>query len=538
MESTVANILKLKGFNGAKLIGGANGINNEVKNGFLMEVPDVFSYIEEKSLLVTTLYPIYKDEKAKDELIPKLASKNLSGICIKPQRYVPRIPEVMVEQANKLGFPLIKLPQGSNLSNLVNEILELSLNKHIGILKFRNFVNNKMMELFLKGEGLNTLIEEFSRIIDSPVILFDNDFNIKQTSENIKEKLVYLENKQLVNAENLQLVIDGTKIEQDNYIINRIKAGNNSFGYLMVVKCNREDESILVALNQASLLLASEFHKNRAILEKEKNYLNSFIREMLENNISSKTEAVNKAKSFGWELEFPQVIIDLKLLIQDEKIKRENYEKLIEEKTIENIISKEINIELRKIKLAHIDDSLVIFVNVGSFEYNKEILMNIAKIILNELKSMGKVGIGISKRIEKINELPLAYKEAKNGIEIGKTLNKDSFLIHYEDFRVINLIKEIKDIKLLKKYVNEKLGKLIEHDNTHDLSLMNTLKGVLDTNFNLQKTAKNMYIHYNTLRYRMEKLRELGINIDDGFEIGEIVLAYNIYIWFKSKGEM
>lgn len=538
MESTVANILKLKGFNGAKIIGGINGIHNEVKNGFLMEVPDVFSYIEEKSLLVTTLYPIYKDEKAKDELIPKLASKNLAGICIKPQRYVPRIPEVMVEQANKLGFPLIKLPQDANLSNLVNEILELSLNKHIGILKFRNFVNEKMMELFLKGEGLNTLIEEFSRIIDSPVILFDNDFNIKLTSKNIKDKLIYLENEQFVNAENLQLVVDGIKIEQDNYIINRIKAGNNSFGYLMVVECNRKDENILVALNQASLLLASEFHKNRAILEKEKNYLNSFIREMLENNISSKTEAVNKAKSFGWELEFPQVIIDLKLLVQDEKIKRENYEKLIEEKTLENIISKKINIELRKIKSAHIDDSLIIFVNVGSFEYNKEILMNIATTILNELKYMGKIGIGISKRIEKINELPLAYKEAKNGIEIGKALNKDSFLIHYEDFRVINLIKEIKDITLLKNYVNEKLGKLIEYDNSHDLSLMNTLKGVLDTNFNLQKTAKNMYIHYNTLRYRMEKLRELGINIDDGFEIGEIVLAYNIYIWFKSKGEM
>jgi purine catabolism regulator len=368
--------------------------------------------------------------------------------------------------------------------------------------------------------------------------LFDNDFNIKLTSKNIKDKLIYLENEQFVNAENLQLVVDGIKIEQDNYIINRIKAGNNSFGYLMVVECNRKDENILVALNQASLLLASEFHKNRAILEKEKNYLNSFIREMLENNISSKTEAVNKAKSFGWELEFPQVIIDLKLLVQDEKIKRENYEKLIEEKTLENIISKKINIELRKIKSAHIDDSLIIFVNVGSFEYNKEILMNIATTILNELKYMGKIGIGISKRIEKINELPLAYKEAKNGIEIGKALNKDSFLIHYEDFRVINLIKEIKDITLLKNYVNEKLGKLIEYDNSHDLSLMNTLKGVLDTNFNLQKTAKNMYIHYNTLRYRMEKLRELGINIDDGFEIGEIVLAYNIYIWFKSKGEM
>lgn len=538
MQSTVENILKLKGFNEAKIIGGLNGINNEVKNAFLMEVPDVFSYIEEKSLLVTTLYPIYNNEKAKNELIPKLAARNLAGICIKPQRYVERIPESMVEQADKLNFPLIKLPQDANLSNLVNEILELSLNKHIGILKFRNFVNEKMMELFLKGEGLNTLIDEFARIIDSPVILFDNDFNIKLISNNIKDKIIYLENKETANTENLQLTIDGIKIEQENYIINRIKAGNNSFGYLMVAECNEENENIIVALNQASLLLASEFHKNRAILEKERNYLNSFIREILENNINSKTEAVNKAKSFGWELEFPQVIIDLKIFIQDEKNKRENYEKLIEEKALEYIISKKLNIDFKKIKSSYLDDSLVIFINVGSFEYNKELLVSISKIILNDLKYIGKIGIGISKRIEKIGELPLAYKEAKNGIEIGKVLNKDSFIIHYEDFKVINLIKEIKDIDLLKNYVNEKLGKLIEYDNNHDLSLLDTLNGVIKTNFNLQKTSKNMYIHYNTLRYRMEKLKELGINIDDGFEIGEIVLAYNIYIWFKSKGEM
>lgn len=538
MQSTIGNIMKLKSFNGAKIIGGLNGINNDVKNAFLMEVPDIFSYIEEKSLLVTTLYPIYNNEKAKEELIPKLKAKNLAGICIKPQRYIDRIPESMVEQANRLNFPLIKLPQDANLSNLVNEILELSLNKHLGILKFRNFVNEKMMELFLKGEGLSTLIDEFSRIINSPVILLDNEFNINLISKNIKDKTIYLENKKISNTENLELMIDGIKIEKDNYIIKRIKAGNNSFGYLMVAECNDQDENIIVALNQASLLLASEFHKNRAILEKEKNYLNSFIREILENNIESKTEAINKAKSFGWELEFPQVIINLKLFDEDEKNKRENYERLVEEKTLENIVSKKIKINIKKIKSVYLDDSLIVFINVGSFKYNKDLLIDISKIVLNDLKAIGEIGIGISKRIETIDGLPVAYGESRNSIEIGKILNKKSFFIHYEDFKVINLIREIKDINLLKEYVNEKIGKVIEYDNNHDLSLMNTLKGVIKTNFNLQKTSKNMYIHYNTLRYRMEKLKELGINIDDGFEIGEIVLAYNIYIWFKANGEM
>ena len=51
----------------------------------------------------------------------------------------------------------------------------------------------------------------------------------------------------------------------------------------------------------------------------------------------------------------------------------------------------------------------------------------------------------------------------------------------------------------------------------------------------LKKSAESLFIHYNTLRYRIDRIKELGIKIDNGFEVGELVLAYNIYLWLASN---
>jgi purine catabolism regulator len=53
------------------------------------------------------------------------------------------------------------------------------------------------------------------------------------------------------------------------------------------------------------------------------------------------------------------------------------------------------------------------------------------------------------------------------------------------------------------------LGPLLEYDREHDSELVKTLRVFLEQNQNLARTAKALFIHYNTMRYRLERIREM-----------------------------
>lgn len=531
----VKDVLEIKEFKDARIIAGEKGLSNNVTNAMLMEVPDIFSYVDPDSLLITTLYPISADEDAKNKLIPKLVELGLSGICIKPARYIKEIPASMIEQANKFDFPIIELADDANLSKLVSAILELSLSKHINILNFRNYVHERLMNLFLKGADINTLIDNLSEIVKFPVILVDDDLLITHISKDICTESISIIPESQDNHNKYIIKLDDKVYDENSYIKHSIKAGKNRFGYMFLLKGKIKDQNLIVAVEQASLLIASVFYKNYAVMEKEKGFQDAFIRDILQGKIDSPVDIIKKAKVFGWNMEFPQVIMVIKILIEDHEIKKQIYENILDLNIIAKTLKKHMAINLNKIKIVYINDSLVVFVNSIFINNIRGNFIEVGNLIVDNLDTKVKIGIGISNTVNDINSFANAYSEAHQSIVAGDVLNKDSFVSHYSDYEMFTIIKEIKNTNILKKYLDNKLGRIIEYDKTVNMNLLETLKVLIEENFNIKRASEKLFIHYNTLRYRIDRMKELDLNIDDGFSIGELALAYNIYLWLKAS---
>lgn len=220
----------------------------------------------------------------------------------------------MIRQGDQLGFPVIELPPESNLSNLVTEILEISLNKHIDMLNFRDHVHKKLMELFLKGKGIPELLNNLSEICGQPVILLDEAHKVITKSENLSDIPVTIQGK--FENKTLKMVVGKKIFGAEDYYVHPIKAGNREFGYIMMLKDGKRFESLLVAVEEASLLIASVYYKNYAVLEKERSFQDSFIRDILQGKITSPMETVNKAKYFGWNMDFPPSDYDHEIIHQ------------------------------------------------------------------------------------------------------------------------------------------------------------------------------------------------------------------------------
>lgn len=118
--------------------------------------------------------------------------------------------------------------------------------------------------------------------------------------------------------------------------------------------------------------------------------------------------------------------------------------------------------------------------------------------------------IGLSSNSTHWENLSFSYEEAQMSIFIACQLGqKLPFVAVFQDMKLLKIIKNIPDTKLLENYVHETLGKLVLYDRKHGTDTLEFLKIWIMYNGNTPKIAADMYLHRNTVHYRINKVKEI-----------------------------
>ena len=127
----LGDLLSSNIFANYQVLSGKTFLNKEVEKIAILETPDFEKYVQSKSLILTTLYPIKSDLPLFKKLIQVLAQKEVAGLVVKLKRYVDIIPEDIVQRCEQAHLPLITIDYDANLSeistNILNEIATQSL---------------------------------------------------------------------------------------------------------------------------------------------------------------------------------------------------------------------------------------------------------------------------------------------------------------------------------------------------------------------------------------------------------------------------
>ena len=116
---------------------------------------------------------------------------------------------------------------------------------------------------------------------------------------------------------------------------------------------------------------------------------------------------------------------------------------------------------------------------------------------------------GVSRSIGSVADLPRAYDEALSAVSVGRQMHGDSAVTHFDGLGVFRLLALIPDSADLRRFVEEALGPLADDDVAEHADLRHTLSILIDTNMNVAETARLLFFHYNTLRYRIAKLERM-----------------------------
>ena len=180
------------------------------------------------------------------------------------------------------------------------------------------------------------------------------------------------------------------------------------------------------------------------------------------------------------------------------------------------------------------EHSIVLIKDVSSIgeENREEELSNIASYLVDTLhmEAMIKVRVGFGNVVSHIPEIAESFQEAKMALEVGRIFYAEYDTISYGKLGIGRLIYQL-PMSLCQMFIREVFWKGIP-DIFEDEEVMSTINKFFENNLNISETARQLYVHRNTLVYRLERIeKSIGLDIrrfDDAmtFRIASMVLAH------------
>ena len=182
-----------------------------------------------------------------------------------------------------------------------------------------------------------------------------------------------------------------------------------------------------------------------------------------------------------------------------------------------------------------VDEHSVVLVKDVSYIDKEDMLEELESIAVSlvdslHMEAMVKVRVGYGNVVKQIPDIAQSYQEAKMALEVGKVFYANLDTISYGKLGIGRLIYQL-PMSLCDMFIKEVFGDTIP-EILDDEEAMSTINKFFENNLNISETARQLYVHRNTLVYRLERIEKaIGLdirNFDDAmtFRIAIMVLAH------------
>ena len=304
---------------------------------------------------------------------------------------------------------------------------------------------------------------------DNGVVIACSDLvKIGETKQEVRDELVYTTDTMVMGGYTYHPVGTNSKIE-----------------YVVFV----EGEDNIAEKYAAVLSISLENIKS---LYDEKYDRNSFIKNIILDNILP-SDIYMKSKELRFNTEETRVVFLIRFAEKTEVLPYDIVQNIFPDKNKDYVIS-----------VGEKDIALVKELKTTDTKKIEKIAKNISDTISTE--TFAKVTIGIGTVVDNIKDLARSYKEAQIALEVGKVFDTEKNIVSYDNLGIGRLIYQL-PTTLCEMFLQEvfKDGSL----DSLDRETLMTIQCFFENNLNVSETSRKLFVHRNTLVYRLEKIRKL-----------------------------
>ena len=535
MAYTVRKLLESEQFPKMKLLCGEKGLDLEVKGIRIIEIEDMERYLTGGEILITS-FQVYLscNNREVEQHFEDLVKSDISGFIVKKRKeYDPtgRRLSLLEKHCKKYEIPLVEISEDSYYWGIIRYVVMQVFDKATARLKYFKITHDNFNAFILNNNGsCNTasdIIKFLSVMIENPVVLYYGNLNCMVSTNSDNSKLILSDEIQpykpnIITKFQYMKQMKGSCVQ---YVV-KFAILNEMEIYITITEENRElTELDYMAIENAIINLQYGFLSEFAQDEVKKKYQRDIVHNILNGLLSSK-EMTEAAAQLGMKESDTYRVVDF------HTIKKNAQRKYTKEQLQEvGVIVGELMYLLPDALIYRNMDQIVMIQQVDSnqteLEYQKE-MEEVEDVIQRSIlyrKKDTDFQIGIGKSVEGYQRLKESYHEASQAIKYIEIIrqvtgDKNKSVVHYSNLGFFQIFGEIDDVTELERYIPETLKKLYLYDDEHKGELITTLQMYLRNNQSIKKTAGAMFVHYRTISYRLEKIKQIsGINFDDANEV-------------------
>ncbi|SKC36727.1 PucR family transcriptional regulator [Maledivibacter halophilus] len=515
MDMKVKNLMEQ--FGDFRVLAGKNGLYKRVSTVSVMDAPDIYNWMKGGEFLITTGY-IMKDDPLKlRHLIIKLNENKAAALGIKLGRFIEKLPQEVKKAADELNFPILYIPTKYAFTDVINPVLSRIVNAQARKLELSEKIHKSFTQIVIEGKGTDDIVDMLYEILGKDLAFVDLIFSktyIRGMSHKFKE--------------------DISKNYYNKYYKYPVRISSSIYGYIVVKEKALEDLD-KTTIEHASTVLKLNIQKKISNRQIEQKYRDEFIQDLILNNIKTVEEADNRAALYGWKIDkgLVCVIVDIDNF-KEKFISIKKTKKLEQER--DNIFYLATTImkgNFHQCFYTTYSDSIVFLVepNINPIENFFKKLKGIGEELRKTVrdKSSFTVTIGIGNYKESIIDVYISFVEAQKAARIGRAIYEKDKTHIYSDLGAYKMLYNLSLKEESNRFCREYLQSLINYDIENGSKYIDTLSCLVKNDWNLKQTAEELFIHYNTMKYRFSKITEMvGLDLNNREEKFKIELCLKL----------
>lgn len=280
----------------------------------------------------------------------------------------------------------------------------------------------------------------------------------------------------------------------------------DTLGVIVLIDPQRTaGEQALMALEHGATILAMELARVRSLAESELRLRRDLVDELL--NGADEDSGLARAMALGYDLQRTHRVV----VIEGRGCTRDS-------DTFFQAVRRAARDEPAGTLLVARGDEVVLLADCEP-DWEK-----LRRSVMRELGG-GRVRLGVGECCERVAEFPRSHHQARLALRLPARAERDDRAIRFDDLGVYRLLVGIEDLGEVERFVQRWLGKLLEYDAQRNSELVRTLSHYLERGGSYELTAKSLIVHRNTLKYRLQRIRQIG-----GLDLGDPEQWFNLQL--------
>lgn len=439
------------------------------------------------------------------------------------------LPDTTTEEARAHDLPILIVPAQNTLRDILQNVISLLLDRQKQTSERGMQLYRRLAEMSREGQGLAAMSEVMSQLTGKIIVVQDKRLETQAISRPLS---LLVDETQLLRwlnqRDNLPPILRNrkavTKVAQSYWqqllpieteghgmarLVSPIISGDRARGYVSVIGLADELDMLdTLTVEHGAAACALEMAKAKAISEAKKSLRGDFLEgllagtlpqkeiERLESRLDHDTKQLHAILTFTWNSPNAPSLRRLTT-------------------TINWLLTTH-----KRPALLHVysEDHVCVFQALKSSDgENMNTVKELEKRVREQLEAEfpeAQLVTGISGPAASLAEWPTVYEEAVQAMRLGQRLHLNR-LVDFHSLGIFQLLGQIEDIPTVRAFCTHVIGPLVQYDEEHRSSLVQTMDAYFAHHGNITQTAESLFIHRNTLLYRLDRIQELtGQNLN------------------------